>query len=364
VRFLRTVPTRSLLAVIAGLVAAIAGGTAIAIAASGGGPVPRHESLARALRRALTAPAPRGISARVEFANHLIDSSDIQGSDPLLQGGSGRLWLSPSTHQLRIELQSDSGDVQALVSGRSAWLYDPSSNTVYEGTLPAHKLEHRNEGGPPSPAQIQSDLNRLAKHLNLSGAAPSDVAGQPAYTVRVSPKRNGGLLGGAELAWDAVRGVPLRFAIYARGDNSPVLELKVTDVSYGSVPASDFAIAPPSDAKVVRVSSPASHARRERTSFQAVAPKALAGLQRESVRTFGRGAFVSYGHTLVVLEQSGGSRARPAHLSLPTISVNGATAQKLDTPLGTMIRFTRGGISYTVLGSVPPATAVAAARGL
>ena len=29
-----------------------------------------------------------------------------------------------------------------------------------------------------------------------------------------------------------------------------------------------------------------------------------------------------------------------------------------------MIRFDRGGVSYTVLGSVPPAAAEAAARGL
>ncbi len=52
----------------------------------------------------------------------------------------------------------------------------------------------------------------------MSGAIPSDVAGQPAYTVQVSPKHDGGLLGDVQLAWDAVKGVPLRFAIYADGD--------------------------------------------------------------------------------------------------------------------------------------------------
>ncbi len=68
----------------------------------------------------------------------------------------------------------------------------------------------------PSVAQIQADIAKLTKHVNLSGAIPGDVAGQPAYTVRVSPKHDGGLLGSAELAGDAARGVPLRFAVFTR----------------------------------------------------------------------------------------------------------------------------------------------------
>ncbi len=37
-------------------------------------------------------------------------------------------------------------------------------------------------------------------------------------------------------------------------------------------------------------------------------------------------------------------------LNLPTVSINGATGQELDTALGTVLRFTRGGVAYTVLG--------------
>src|SRR5205814_4073881 len=79
------------------------------------------------------------------------------------------------------------------------------------------------------------------------------VAGRPAYTVRVSPKHDGGLLGAGEFAWDAIRGVPLRIAVYAQNDSVPVLELKATDISYGPVSRSVFAVTPPSNAKVVKV---------------------------------------------------------------------------------------------------------------
>jgi hypothetical protein len=218
----------------------------------------------------------------------------------------------------------------------------------------------------------------------------------------VEPKHDGGLLGSAALAWDAIRGVPLRFAVFARNSGSPVLELKATDISYGAVPASVFAISPPAGAKVVRVAPPSQqhraarahdrHVRRHREvqgvaavsrrlPFALVAPRQLIGLPRHGVTLLDWGghpaAVVTYGQNLgglAVIEQrltgpqapaaGGGSRHDRHGLTLPTVSINGATGQELDTALGTMVRFTRAGVTYTVIGSVPPATADAAARAL
>jgi outer membrane lipoprotein-sorting protein len=403
-KFLRTASTQRLLATIAGLVAAVAAGTAIAGAAAGSGPVPPPSSLAKAVHGALGAPAVSGITARVSFTNHLIDSSNIQGSDPILTGATGRIWLSRD-HRVRLELQSDNGDAQVVLDNGSFWVYDPSANTVYEGKLPADTSKPKKQAKRdqlPAVGQIQSDIGRLAKQVNLSGAVPGDVAGHAAYTVRVSPQHDGGLLGAGELAWDALRGVPLRIAVYAQHDSSPVLELKATDISYGSVPASVFSISPPSGAKVVRVSTPTGHgadmaaakgkhpkrhaevtgasAVARHLRFKLLAPSKLVGLPRRSVSLLDWGgspaALVSYGQNLggvVVIEQTadstkaaGTSSTGDHHhgLNLPTVSINGATGQELDTALGTMVRFTRGGVAYTVVGSVPAAAADAAARAL
>ncbi len=393
-KFLRTASTTRLLAVIGGAVAVIAAGTAIAVAASGPGPVPARSSLAAAVHSAVSAPAPQGITARIIFTNHLIDASDIQGSDPILNGAKGRLWLTGD--QLRLELQGDNGDAQVVVNGNSFWVYDPTSKTVYEGKLPAESPAKgpSSQEAVPTVAQIQSGISRLMEHLNISGAIPGDVAGQPAYTVRISPRHDGGLLGSAELAWDALRGVPLRVAVYARGDGSPVLELKATSISYGAVANSTFAISPPSGAKVVAVSTPsgsgAGHSRKaskhaevtgvaavaRRVSFPLVAPNKLVGLQRQSVTLLdwagSPAALVTYGQNvggIAVIEQrseQGAASSSGDHqgLNLPTVSIKGATGQELDTALGTMVRFTRGGVSYTVVGSVPPAAADLAARAL
>ena len=394
-KYLRTVSTRRLLAMIAGVVAVIAGGTAIAVAASGSGPKPKPESLARAVHGALTAPEVQGISARISFTNHLIGSTDLQGTDPILTGATGRLWIS-NDGQMRLELQSDNGeDAQVLVSKTGFWIYDPSSNTEYRGTLPSDSKQGKQSDKVPSIAQIQQRINEFVKHGNLSGAIPSDVAGQAAYTVRVSPKHDGGLLGSAQLAWDAARGVPLRFAIYARGQDKPVIELKVTDISYGKVPASDFAVSPPPGAKVVTVNVPAGEAKAagkhgrahrdvtgaaavaKKVPFALTAPKTLVGLPRRSVSMIEMNgtpaALVTYGQNLggiAVIEQAaqpgaasqaGGDKRG---LSLPGVTINGATGHELDTALGTVVQFTRGGVDYTVLGSVPAAAADAAARAL
>jgi len=85
--------TRRLLAVIAGAAILIAGGTAIALAAGTNGPVPPPKPLAQAIHDAAAAPPVDGITARIKFTNHLIDSSSLHGSDPILSGATGRLWL-------------------------------------------------------------------------------------------------------------------------------------------------------------------------------------------------------------------------------------------------------------------------------
>jgi outer membrane lipoprotein-sorting protein len=378
---------------IAGVVAVIAGGTAIAVASAGSGPKPPPESLARAVHGALTAPGVQGISARISFTNHLIGSTNLQGTDPILSGANGRLWIS-NDGQMRLELQSDNGqDAQVLVSKTGFWIYDPSSNTVYRGTLPSGSHQGKHADKVPSIAQIQQRISEFVQHGNLSGAIPSDVAGQAAYTVRVSPKHDGGLLGSAQLAWDAARGVPLSFAIYARGQDKPVIQLKVTDISYGKVPASDFAVSPPPGAKVVTVNVPAGkakaarkHARAHRevtgaaavakkVPFALTAPKTLVGLPRRSVSLIDMSgtpaALVTYGQNLggiAVIEQAAQPQASSGGdhrgLSLPAVTIKGATGHELDTALGTVVQFSRGGVDYTVLGSVPAAAADAAARAL
>ena len=380
---LRTMPLRRLFALIASLIAVAIGGTAIALAGGDGTPPP-PKPLANAIHDALSAPPVDGLSARIRFTNHLIDASSVQGSDPLLSGATGRLWVAPGG-RVRLELQSDSGDAQIVSDGSTVTVYDAAQHIAYRADLPKDtKPAAGATQTPPTLGQIQADLAKLAEHWNVSGAQPTALAGQPAYTVRVTPKLHGGLLGAAELAADAQTGVPLRAAVYAAGDSSPVLELTVTDLSYGKVASSVFDVTPPADAKVTDLtvkkgSGTSGDAAAKTLPFQVSAPATLAGRQRSELRTVGSAdhpaALITYGTGLdgiAVIEQAvdknAPSIAAPKRdqsgLSLPTVSIGGATGQELQTALGTVVRFTRAGVSYTVAGSVPAAVAEAAARGL
>jgi outer membrane lipoprotein-sorting protein len=400
-RRLRTASTRQLTVLVA-VVAALAASAAIAQAAlTGSGPVPSPKALASAILDAFNAPEPEGVTAKIHFTNNLLPSGSLPGgmASPLAAGADGRLWIQKSG-KFRLELQSDAGDAQIVSDGSKVTVYDASSNTVYRATLPAEATDaakpsdHADE--KLTLAKINKTLDELAKTWTISGAQPTSTAGQPTYTVKISPKDDGGLLGAAEVAWDAVRGAPLRAAVYAQGESRPVLELEATDISYDAVPDSAVAITPPAGATVndfspkdVGGKEHAGHAKqadvqgldavRRAAGFQFSAPATLAGLPRKEVRLVNlgdeKGALAIYGQGFGAIgvlahkatpsksaaaADKGGNRA----LRLPEINIDGATGSELATTLGTVVTFERGGVSYVVAGSVPPVAAENAARGL
>jgi outer membrane lipoprotein-sorting protein len=303
-----------------------------------------------------------------------------------MSGATGRLWVNPNGG--RLELQSDAGDAQITWNDTKVTVYDASSNTAYTFDLPAKPTTTTTDpSAVPSVDQITTFLTEAAKDWNISGAEPSNVAGEPAYTVKVSPSHDGGLLGSAQLAWDALHGdVPLRIAIYAQGASSPALALEADQISFGTVPDSDIQISPPAGAKVVDLSSQTQGgtgagngtpvtglaAVQAAAGFPVTAPDTLVGLPRQDVRLVGPkdspAALVVYGQGLgaiVVVERatdtSAGGGQSPLS-SLPSVSIDGLTGHELATQLGTILTWDRGGVSYVLAGSVPSSAAETAAR--
>jgi outer membrane lipoprotein-sorting protein len=382
-RTLRTLPTRRLYAlVVAVLVVAVGGGIAQG-ALSGTADPPPPKPLDRAVYDALRAPAVRGITARISFSNDLLPAGSLpdNAASPVTDGADGRLWMT-ADGRLRLELQSGAGDAQITVDGERAMLYDSTSDTVYSIALPDERKQPH--GAPPTLDSVRRGLARLARVWTLSGAQPTTTADRSSYTVRLAPKDDGGLLGAAQLAWDAASGVPLRAAVYAQGQSAPVLELEATDISFGPVAASDVAPRPPAGARVVEV-DPAMgpggeptrvrgvEAVQRRLDFPLAAPAELAGLPRRDVRLVrsydALGAVAVYGEGMgaIAVFQSGAQPPRAGEkppLRLPQVNIDGATGTELATALGTIVTFQRDGVSYVVAGSVPPIAAENAARDL
>jgi hypothetical protein len=288
----------------------------------------------------------------------------------------------------RVELQSDAGDAQIVWTPTTLTVYDASSNTAYTMTLPERAGAATPESKPaPTVAEISTALAKLGDYVALSGAVPSVVAGEGAYTVSGSPTQHGGLVGAADLAWDAQNGVPLRIAVFAKGSTSPALELQATDVSFGPVPKSDVQVSPPSGAKVVDLGALGSgdgtaepktapvtgiENVRQAAPFTLVAPDTLAGRQRDTASLVGTGdsaaAVLRYGtglDSIVVVERKADAQGGQSPLSaLPQVSIGGTTAHELATQLGTGVAFQRGGVAFVVAGSIEPAVAESAAAEL
>jgi outer membrane lipoprotein-sorting protein len=389
--FVRNAPTRKLMLTAFAVLGLLAAVTAIAVASTSNSAKPPAKPLTSAVHDALSAPRVQGVTARISFTNRLIESSSIQGgSTPLLSGATGRLWAS-NDGRIRLELQSEQGDVEVLSDGKTLTVYDATSNTLYKIALPQGAADPTPSSGVPTIAAIEKTLSRLGADANISGATPSNVAGREAYTVQVSPKHDAGLLGSIQLAWDAKNGIPLRVAVYAAGNASPILELKATEISFGPVDTSAFSVSPPANAEVVDLTAPlrqsdkghgtqtdlsgASSVQKE-LAFRLADPATLDGLPQQEVRLVSvnssNAALVTYGKGLggiAVLEQrakqSGGKSAGIGLAgSLPSVSIDGTTGHELATALGTVVTFDRAGVAYTVIGSIPPAAAEAAARAL
>lgn len=398
---LRTISTRNLIGLAVALLV-LGTGVGIAQGALGGGSKPAPKPLDVAVHDALTAPQVDGVTARVHFTNHLIPSGALPDgtASPLMAGASGRLWVT-GDGRFRVELQSQGGDAQIVSDGKVVTAYDASSNTAYRFALPQDKASTATPDAhtPPTLAKIDQAIAEIGRNWTLSGATPTSTAGEPTYTVRIAPKGDGGLLGAAEVAWDATNGVPLRAAVYASGQRDPVLELSATHVSFGPIAASDLAVPPPAGARVVDLSPSSGTGSgtagtpdakpvtgvadvQAALPFKLAAPDQLAGLPRQQVWLAGHGdtpaAVVTYGKGLggiAVIERqakpgeqplgssSGGGRGDHS-LQLPTINIDGASGHELATALGTALTFQRGGVDYVVAGSIPAQSAETAARQL
>jgi hypothetical protein len=359
--------------------------TAYAMTRSGAAKPPKR-SLASAVHRIFTAKPVTGVSAQFRVDQHLLaGSSTSLASNPLLQGATGSVWVGGG--RARLVVKSQLGTTSVAYDGHQVTLYDRKNHVAY--VLPVK--HHAKQGGAtehnvPTMAAIQHALAQASKFAILSGAIPSNVAGREAYTVHVSPRHNGGLFGEFDLAWDAAHAVPLRFAIFPRGSSTAAISISVTHIRYGAIPARALSMTPPAGTKIVKVHMPSRHehpmqqahvapavgaaAVSKAAGFTVAAPKRLAGFPQHQLRavTIGshRAALASYGRglgTVFLLEQRASGSKSPLS-SLPSVSVAGIKAHELDTTLGSVIQWSRGGVTYTIAGSQSAQRLLSAAESL
>ena len=321
----------------------------------------------------------------------------MQGSDPILSGATGRLWLS-ARHRLRLELQSDNGRMP-----RSSSTTAPSGSTTRPRTRSTRArcrgrgqagTQGHEQGIPSIAADPEaSDRARAARQPDRRDPGRRRRAGglhgpRLAQARRRPARRRRARLGRDQGRPAAVRRLRARTrqlaGARAEGDRH-LLRQGAGRRSFKVVAAVGRQDRPGRHAgKAHANAKPAASARRTAGTATSPAPQpsprscrsrssrptTLVGLPRRVVSLLdwgghpGRAGLLraeprrrrgdrAAAHGQAPRRRRSASGGDHRGLSLPTVSINGATGQELDTALGTVVRFTRGGVAYTVLGSVP-----------
>jgi hypothetical protein len=192
----------------------------------------------------------------------------MPAQNPLLAGGSGRIWMSADG--LRIESQGGTGDQVLVVNarGKDAWTYDYASDTARHLVATGAGDGAKAAAPPASPAALAPDaVAAMLQRLGPLGAVTVDgqttVAGRDAYVLAFRPAATDTALGSVTVAVDGATYVPLRLEVSARGATGPALAFGFASVSYDPIDPSRFAFSPPEGASVTTTSVDAA-ALRER----------------------------------------------------------------------------------------------------
>ncbi|WP_415856906.1 DUF2092 domain-containing protein [Sinomonas sp. G460-2] len=191
-------------------------------------------------------------------------SSALGGEATLLEllttAHTARVYTDGPT-KVRVQIMDQLAERDAIRNGNDVWTFDSKTNEVTHATLPAG-------AGPEASATAKAPVmspDQLAQRF-LAAAGPStnvalgqsaSVAGHGAYTLVLTPKTAGTLVGSVQIAVEAQTGLPLAVDVYAKGQQDPAFHTAFTKLDLGAPDASVFAFTPPAGATVKEQPVPA-----------------------------------------------------------------------------------------------------------
>ena len=165
-----------------------------------------------------------------------------------------RVWYTGPRH-FRLAVPESLSETDVIADGTTAWLWESTTNSVTEYTLPAHRQAPMTAptSAPLTPQQAaQQVLAAVGKTTTVRVDSNVTVAGRPAYQLVLAPKDSRSLVGQVQIAIDARNGVPLRLQVYARDASSPAFQVGYTAIQFVTPAPADLTFSPPSGAKVSR----------------------------------------------------------------------------------------------------------------
>jgi outer membrane lipoprotein-sorting protein len=165
--------------------------------------------------------------------------------------------------RLRVQVIDQLAERDAIRNGADVWTYDSKANAVTHAVLPAASGAPSPDAPSPDAASALTPDQLAQRFLAAAGpstevglGAPTAVAGHSAYTLTLTPRTSGTLIGSVRIAVEAATGLPLAVDVYAKGQEAPALHQAFTKLELAAPDDSVFAFAPPPRATVTEKQLP------------------------------------------------------------------------------------------------------------
>jgi len=232
-------------------------------------PLTAEQLLSKLITAGETTTSPQSFSGEASSSVNLglpqlpqgLGGGSSTGLADLLMGDQNyKVWRSPDG--LRIANLLRAGERDLVVNATDAWLWDSQTQTAKHLTYDAAAWQERaaaeqQTSTPPDPATVATDIvHRLAPYAELSVTSNRWVAGEPTYTLVLTPASTSTLVGRIEVALDANNWMPLQVQVFAKGADTPAISAGFTSISLGPVDPSMFEFTPPAGATVTTTAVP------------------------------------------------------------------------------------------------------------
>lgn len=240
--------------------------------------------------------APPSFSAEAKSSVNLglpqlpdgLGGSSSTGFMDLLAGDQTyKVWRSPDG--VRIANLLRAGERDLVANATDAWMWDSQTETAkhlsYDvAAMQAAAQAERQAPTPPDPQTLATAIiRRVAPFADLSVSSTQWVAGEPTYTLVLTPTSATTLVSSVRVALDAHNWMPLQVEVFAKGADAPPVRVGYTSISFGPVDPSTFVFTPPAGAAVTTIPLPMAGDRRHDATDTRHAPPLTFGTGFDTV---------------------------------------------------------------------------------
>ena len=270
-----------------------------------------------------------------------------------------KVWYG-APDQSRLAVVSDKyGETDVIRNGADVWTWDSKTRKATHTALDSSATADRKApaGAPQTPEDLAKTVIDKLDPTTVLGrpVSTTNVAGQPAYELVLTPKDRTSKITQVRIAVDGTTFVPLRVQIFGSGDK-PALDVAYSTIDYARPEASNFRFTPARGETVEEKAAPQHQPLSKAQKKELEARKAQAD---QDTRTVGNG-WTSVVITKLPSDAPGSNETLTNYLTkLPTIKGSWGTGHVLEGTIVTAILTDDGRLA---VGAVSP-EAVSAALG-